>query len=162
VVLQPPLLNEISQDTRLLPVPTCTIDSALIYTMVVKILNTIWPPPPQISLLGGQRWEPVLLAHSLRIKGRAGEDSLHNLRMSMPLLYTLFYMALCSSVVQFVLVGQRKGFLDTSVGMYVPNHLPRTVIVILRFCYAAYNSRKFNGFNNSTFWSISVVITGTL
>jgi hypothetical protein len=29
-----------------------TIDSALIYIMVVKIWNTIWPPPPQISLLG--------------------------------------------------------------------------------------------------------------
>jgi hypothetical protein len=28
-----------------------------------------------------------------------------------------------------------------------------------RFCYAAYNSPKFNGFINCTFWSIIVVIT---
>jgi hypothetical protein len=37
-----------------------------------KFLNTIWPRPPQISLLGGRRWEPILLAHSLHIRGKVG------------------------------------------------------------------------------------------
>jgi hypothetical protein len=42
------------------PVFSFTKYSALIYTMVVKIWNTIWPTPPQISLLGGRRWEQIL------------------------------------------------------------------------------------------------------
>jgi hypothetical protein len=36
--------------TRLQPVTSCIVDSPAIYVMVVKIENTIWPPPPQISL----------------------------------------------------------------------------------------------------------------
>jgi hypothetical protein len=33
-----------------LPVILCTIDSALLYTMVARNRNTIWPSPPQHSL----------------------------------------------------------------------------------------------------------------
>jgi hypothetical protein len=33
-----------------LPVESCIVDSAAIYIMVVKFRNTIWPPPPQLSL----------------------------------------------------------------------------------------------------------------
>jgi hypothetical protein len=31
-------------------VTSCIVDSAAIYIMVVKFRNTIWPPPPQLSL----------------------------------------------------------------------------------------------------------------
>jgi hypothetical protein len=41
--------------------------------MVVKILNTILTPSPQISLLGGRRCGPILLAQSLQIRGRVEE-----------------------------------------------------------------------------------------
>jgi hypothetical protein len=33
-----------------LPVTSCIVDSAAIYITVVKFRNTIWPPPPQLSL----------------------------------------------------------------------------------------------------------------
>jgi hypothetical protein len=36
--------------TSLLPVTSCIVDSAATYIMVVKFINTIWPPPPQLSL----------------------------------------------------------------------------------------------------------------
>jgi hypothetical protein len=42
-------------------------------------------------------------------------------------------------------------------------HITHPLICYLKspewFCYAAYNSPKFNGFINCTFWSIIVVIT---
>jgi hypothetical protein len=36
--------------TSRLPVTSCIVDSAALYIMVVKFINTIWPPPPQLSL----------------------------------------------------------------------------------------------------------------
>jgi hypothetical protein len=36
--------------TSRLPVTSCIVDTAAIYIMVVKFRNTIWPPPPQLSL----------------------------------------------------------------------------------------------------------------
>jgi hypothetical protein len=49
--------------TRLLPVLSCIVDNALIYIMVVKVRNTICPPPLQFSL---PCW-PILKEHTLYI-----------------------------------------------------------------------------------------------
>jgi hypothetical protein len=49
--------------------------------------------------------------------------------------------------------------------MHVEKWLPRFQLKMASkflnfwFCYAVYNSHKFNGFNNCTLWSITVVIT---
>jgi hypothetical protein len=42
---------------------SCIVDNAAIYSMVVKFRNTIFPPPPQLSLLGGLRCQAIQMEH---------------------------------------------------------------------------------------------------
>jgi hypothetical protein len=44
------LMTRLIELTSRLPVTSCIVDSTAIYIMVVKFRNTIWPPPPQLSL----------------------------------------------------------------------------------------------------------------
>jgi hypothetical protein len=41
-------------------VTSCVVDNAATYIMVVKFRNTIWPPPPQLSL----QWRAALSSNS--------------------------------------------------------------------------------------------------
>jgi hypothetical protein len=49
-VAGPQISHEEIALTSLLPVTSCIADSAAIYIMVVKFINTICPPPPQLLL----------------------------------------------------------------------------------------------------------------
>jgi hypothetical protein len=55
----------------LLPVISCSIDSALLYIMVAGNRNAIWPPPPQLSHHRRAALSTIQMGHSLHIRERA-------------------------------------------------------------------------------------------
>jgi hypothetical protein len=69
----------------LLPVISCTIDSAFRYVMVARKINNIDPPLHRSSpFIGGQRCQPIQMGHSLHIRGcGGGGDILDTIIMSM-------------------------------------------------------------------------------